>query len=327
MRFSLATLASRTGRRLAAILALLLLLSGCTADAGAPTQPAEGLLILTGGDSASLVVLAAKKGADRPIAIGLPLAARDTASISAGAGGVLVGSTAGGDLATSDAVDPQGSAVDIAGLEWRPVEAKGEAGESIPTSARLATWDPTGRRFAALAGDLGGRGDVTLVLVVPGDAKMSTIALKRGLLAVPPAWLDANRLALVAGTAAAPAAIVVDTSTGKVTKAPAGDQQLATSADGSVIATSAGPGSPIVLRSSKGWLADDGTSVGSVEVPNGFTEATSIALDAKGERLAIIWIGADGTRRYDVHDGRDGWRRVLSQPLTGTSAATVAWLR
>ena len=327
MRFSLATLASRTGRRSAAILALLLLLSGCTADAGAPTQPAEGLLVLTGGDSSSLVVLAGKKGADRPIAIGLPLAARDTASISAGAGGVLVASTAGGDLATSDAVDPQGSAVDIAGLEWRPVEAKGEAGESIPTPARLAAWDPTGRRFAALAGDLGGGGDVTLVLVVPGDARLSTIALKRGLLAVPPAWLDANRLALVAGTAAGPAAIVVDTSTGKVTKGPAGDQRLATSADGSVIATSAGPGSPIVLRSSKGWLADDGTSVGSVEVPNGFTEAISIALDAKGERLAIVWLGADGTARYDVHDGRDGWRRVLNQPLGGTSAASVAWLR
>jgi hypothetical protein len=326
MRFSLATLASRIGRRSAAILALLLLLSGCTADAGAPIQPAEGLLVLTGGDPASLVVLAGKKGADRPIGIGLPLAARDTSWISAGAGGVLVGSTAGGDLATSDPVDPHGSAVDIAGLEWRPVEAKGEAGESIPTPARLATWDPTGRRFVALAGDLAGGGDVTLILVVPGDATMSTIALKRGLLAVPPAWLDANRVALVAGTPAAPTAIAVDTSTGKVTKGPAGDQRLATSADGSVIATSAGPGSPIVLRSSKGWLADDGTSVGSVEVPNGFTEAISIALDAKGQRLAIVWLGADGTSRYDVHDGRDGWRRVLSQPLDG-STATVAWLR
>jgi hypothetical protein len=94
-----------------------------------------------------------------------------------------------------------------------------------------------------------------------------------------------------------------------------------------VIATSAGPGSPIVLRSSKGWLADDGTSVGSVEVPHGFTEAISIALDAKGERLAIVWLGADGNARYDVHDGRDGWRRVLNQPLDGTSAAMVAWLR
>jgi hypothetical protein len=327
MRISLATLASRSGRRSAATLALLLLLSGCTADAGAPSQPAEGLLILTGGDPTSLVVLAGKKGVDQPIAIGLPLAARDTASISAGGGGVLVASTAGGDLATSDAVDPQGSAVDIAGLRWRPVEAKGEGGESISTPARFATWDPTGRRFAALAGDLPGGGDITLLLVVPGDGKMTTIPLKRPLLAIPPAWIDANRLALAAGTAAAPAAIVVDTSNGKVTKSPAGAQRLATSADGSVIATSAGAGSPIVLRSSKGWLADDGTSVGSVDVPNGFTEAISVALDVKGERLAIVWLGADGTLRYDVHDGTDGWRRVLSQPLNGTSTAAVAWLR
>ncbi|MEA2576430.1 MAG: hypothetical protein QOD78_18 [Chloroflexota bacterium] len=327
MRISLAPLASRSGRRPAAALALLLLLSGCTADAGAPTQPAEGLLVLTGGDPASLVVLAGKKGNDQPISIGLPLAAGDTASISAGAGGVIVGSTAGGDLATSDPIDPQGSAVDIAGLAWRRVEAKAEGGGPIPAPAHLATWDPTGRRFAALAGDLSGGGDITLLLVVPGDGKLSTIALKRGLLAVPPAWIDANRLALVAATAAGPAAIVVDTSNGKVTKGPAGDQLLATSADGSVIATSAGAGSPIVLRSSKGWLADDGTSVGSVDVPDGFTEAISVALDGKGERLAIVWLGADGTPRYDVHDGRDGWRRVLSQPLNGTSVASVAWLR
>jgi hypothetical protein len=327
MRISLATFASRRGRRPAATLALLLLLLGCTADAGAPAQPAEGLLILTNTDAASLVLLAGKRDADKPVAIGLPLAARNTAWVSAGGGGVLVASTADGDLATSDAVDPQGSAVDIAGLQWRPVEAMGPAGEPIPKPARFATWDPGGGRFAALGGDLLGGGDITLLLVDPGDGKMTTVPLKRPLFAAPPAWIDAGRIALATGTAAEPGTIVVDTSNGKVSKGPAGERSLATSANGSVIATSAGAGSPIVLRSSKGWLADDGTSIGSVEVPDGFTDAISVALDATGKRLAIVWLGADGTPRYDVHDGTDGWRRVFSQAMSGTSAAAVAWLR
>ena len=89
-----------------------------------------------------------------------------------------------------------------------------------------------------------------------------------------------------------------------------------------MIATSAGPGAPVVLRSTKGWLTDDGTSIGSVEVPEGFVEATALALDATGRRLAIVWLHEDGTTQCDVHDGDDGWRRVLSH--TGNVAA---WLR
>jgi hypothetical protein len=89
-----------------------------------------------------------------------------------------------------------------------------------------------------------------------------------------------------------------------------------------VIATSAGPGAPVVLRSTKGWLADDGTSIGSVEVPKGFREATAVALDATGQRLAIVWLHDDGTTQCDVHDGEDGWRRVLSHEATA-----AAWLR
>ena len=83
----------------------------------------------------------------------------------------------------------------------------------------------------------------------------------------------------------------------------------------------------MVLRSSKGWLADDGTSIGSVELPDGFTEAISLALDATGDRLAIVWRAEDGTARADVHDGTDGWRRVWREPLAGTASAAVAWLR
>ena len=320
----LATLASRPGRRAAATLTLLLLLTGCEAAAGTAGRPVEGLLILSKADATSLAVLAAEDDSDEAVSIGLPLPDGDTTWISAGDGGVIVGSTADGQLLTSDPVDPRGSAADIAGLDWAPVEAADDAGRPAPAAA-LATWAPGGGRLAALAGDLAGGGDITVLVVEVKDGKTTAIPLKRPLLASPPAWLDANRLALLTGSAADPGALVVDTSTGKLANGPAGERRLATSADGKVIATSAGTGAPVVLRSTKGWLADDGTSIGSVEVPDGFSEAISLALDASGDRLAIVWRREDGTSRSDVHDGTDGWRRVWSQPVPGTAA--VAWLR
>jgi hypothetical protein len=322
----LASFASRPGRRAAATLALLLLLAGCEAAAGTADRPVEGLLILTRADAASLVVLAAKDDSDEAVSIGLPLPDGDATWISAGEGGVLVGSMADGKLATSDPVDPRGAAADIAGLDWTSVKATDDAGRPL-TAAGLATWAPGGGRFAALAGDLRGGGDITILVVETKDGKVKAVPLKRALLPSPPVWLDANRLVLLTGTAAEPATIVVDTASGKVTDGPSGDRRLATSADGKVIATSAGAGAPVVLRSSKGWLADDGTSIGSVEVPDGFGEAISLALDATGDRLAIVWRGEDGKSRSDVHDGTDGWRRVWSQPVAGTATTAVAWLR
>jgi hypothetical protein len=322
----LATLASRPGRRAAATLTLLLLLSGCEAVAGTADRPVEGLLILTRADATSLAVLAAKDDSDEAVAIGLPLPAEGATWISAGDGGVIVGSTAEGTLLTSEPVDPRGAAADIAGLEWAPVEATDDAGRPIP-AAGLATWAPDGGRFAALVGDLGGGADITVLVVEAKVGKATLIPLKRPLLASPPVWLDADRLVLLSGSAADPATIVVDTASGKIANGPTGERRIATSADGKVIATSAGAGSPVVLRSSKGWLADDGTSIGSVEVPEGFSLASSLALDATGDRLAIVWRREDGTSRSDVHDGTDGWRRVWSQPVAGTASAAVAWLR
>ncbi len=319
MGIPLATPASRPGRRAAAILAVLLL-AACQADASAPEQPAEGLVALTAGERTSLAVTAT--GPDGAVAIGLPLPDDGATWISAGRGGVLVGTTADGHLVTSDPVDPRGSAVGIAALAWQPVEAGDDAGGSVPTPAWFPAWDPSGERFAALGGDLSDGANVSMLIIDPGKRDLTTLAPEQAVLAGPPAWLDANRVALLSGSSAKPTSIVLDTASGKVTKGPPGERRLATSADGAVIATSAGPGEPVVLRSTKGWLADDGTSIGSVEVPKGFSEATAIALDATGERLAIVWLREDGTTQCDIHDGADGWRRVLTHPAT-----VVAWLR
>jgi hypothetical protein len=323
----LATLASRPGRRAAATLTLLLfLITGCAAEAGTPAQPVEGLLVLTKGDVANLAVLAARRDPSQTVAIGLPVPANDVTWVSAGSGGMLLGSTAEGAVATSDPVDPRGSAADIAGLEWKPIEATDEGGAGLPP-ARFGSWAPGGGRFAAIAGDLPGGGDVSVLLVDPKAGTFTTIPLDRPLLSGPPVWLDADRLALVTGSPSEPATLILTVSDGKVGKGPADERRLATSVDGTVIAASAGAGAPVVLRSTKGWLADDGTSIGSVEVPDGFSEAVALALDATGDRLAIVWRAEDGTARSDVHDGTDGWRRVWSEPVQGTAAAAVAWLR
>jgi hypothetical protein len=319
MGIPLATPASRPGRRAAATLAVLLLLSACQADAGAAERPADGLLVLSTDEPGSLDVLATKPDADGAVAIGLPLPAEGASWISAGRGGILVATTSEGHLVTSDPVDPRGSAVDVASLEWRRVAAKDESGGSLSPRIWSATWDPSGRRFAAFRGD---RGDYSLLLVDPTEGKLTTIPLDLPLLADAPVWLDDSRLALLRGRAQNPESSVLDTTDGKITKGPTGELHLASSGDGSVVATSAGPGMPVVLRSSKGWLADDGTSIGSVEVPEGFSEATELALDATGRRLAIVWARDDGTTECHVHDGADGWRRVLSH-----RASVVAWLR
>jgi hypothetical protein len=319
MGIPLATSASRPGRRAAVTLAFLLLLSACQADAGTAEQSADGLVVLSGDEPRSLDVLATKPDSDGAVAIGLPLPDDGANSISAGRGGILVATTAEGRLVTSDPLDPRGSAVDVAALEWRRVQAKDESGDSLPPRIWSATWDPSGRRFAALSGD---RGDYRLLLVDPAEGKLTIIPLNMALGSNPPAWLDDDRIALLQGHHQAPASSVVQTTDGKIAKGPPGELRLASSADGTVVATSAGPGKPVVLRSAKGWLADDGTSIGSVEVPKGFLEATGLALDATGRRLAIVWRREDGTTQCDVHDGDDGWRRVLSHGGT-----VAAWLR
>ena len=53
-----------------------------------------------------------------------------------------------------------------------------------------------------------------------------------------------------------------------------------------------------------------------------------LALDADGERLAVVWGDDEGTPTgITVHAAAGEWARVASLDLGEANAATVAWLR
>ena len=162
---------------------------------------------------------------------------------------------------------------------------------------------------------------MSLLIVHPGEGTLTTIATKQAV-AGPPAWLDASRVALPTGTAAEPTSILVDTAGGKVSKGPAGERRLATSADGAVIATSAGAGAPVTLHSTKGWLTDERTSIGSVDVPEDFAEAVAspwIYRTAAGDRVAA--------RRRDERILTSTTETMDGAASSSSRGSAVAWLR
>jgi hypothetical protein len=191
----------------------------------------------------------------------------------------------------------------------------------------FATWDPEGGRYAALAGDIGAGGDLRIVLVDPSAGSAFEIDVGASIVAAPPAWIDEDRLIVVTGDTSAPVATIIDTTTGELSKGPAGARFVATSANGRRVATMTGPGEAVVIRDTEAWLASDGSSIGSVEPPSGTSSAVAFALDTTGQRLAIAWASDDGSIQLAVHDGRAGWRRT-AEPKVGTAAgAVVAWRR
>ena len=76
-----------------------------------------------------------------------------------------------------------------------------------------------------------------------------------------------------------------------------------------------------------GWLAGDGSSIASIEPPDGSTTAITFALDTAGQRLAIAWAAHDGSVTLAVHDGRSGWRRTAKPSIGPAKGAVVAWRR
>ncbi len=275
-----------------------------------------GLLVLAGdpGDS-TLRTWAPGAAADGGDAVKTP---KGTAWVAAGRAAVLVASLVGGDLRTSDPIHAGDAPT------WRKVSAAGADGQDAAGPFYFPTWDPEGGRFAALAGDLDAA--PVLTLVDPSAGSAFEVDLGRPVVAAPPAWVGPDLVAIAVGDASAPGSILVDTTTGEIRDGPAGGRLFATSADGATIAV-VGDGDTITIRSTEGWLAGDGSSIGSVDAPPGAVAPTALALDADAGRLAIAWLDDGGAISVAVHERTAAWRRTAKIDQPKAAGAVVAWLR
>ena len=327
---------SRHARRRVRAAALgAVLAAAVAAVAGCGPEPADGraaidgLLVLTADDGGRATLEAwswvPSGGVDGSGAIAATAVATPgdgVAWVGSGRGRVLAATMLDGSLHTSDPLGRPGA------LAWRPVEAVDATGDPPPGPAWFATWDPEGGRFATIAGDLPGGGDVALTLIDPSTGSAFVIPLDRAVLPSAPAWIDGELVALVGGSTTEPLALLVDTTDGSVEAGPRTEPRFASSADGRVVAGAGAAGSAVVVRSTAAWLDGEGTAIGTIDAPKAEARATALALDADGDRLAIVWQGVDGGLRIDVHDGADGWRRVGSPALPpGSAGAVVAWAR
>lgn len=302
---------------LLATTAVIAIVAACSGSSTSDKPNLGGLLILAGkaGD-ATLRSWAPGGGADEPGEITTPTG---TTWVAGGLADVLAAGLVDGTLRTSDPI----SASDA---KWHKVAAKGAEGDLVQGPFYFPTWDPEGGRFAALAGDLDA--DPRLTLVDPSTRSAFEVPLGQRVVEAPVAWVGDDLVAVAVGDASTPGSILVDTTTGKVRDGPTGGRLLATSADGATIAVVGGrQGDGITIRTTEGWLAGDGSSVGSIDAPPDAVAPVSLALDAKGARLAIAWLTDSGTVDVAVHDRSDGWRRVASLDQGKVAGAEVAWLR
>lgn len=299
---------------------LLAVAAGCSDSkpSGGQAAAADGLIVLARtADGTALLGWDGSSRNGTPIT----LPKSDATWISTGRADVLAAVLPQGTTATSDPVhlgDP---------LVWRPVKATDPTGKAPVGPLFFAMWDPSGGRYATLAGDLPGGGTVDVVLIDPSVSSAFEIPVDRPIVAAPPVWIEPDRLVVVTGDAAAPLAAIVDTTTGEIADGPSGDRLLAASGDGKRIATMAGQGDPVVVRDTAGWLAGDGSQLASIAPPTGSSTAIGFALDTSGERLVVAWAAEDGTVSLAVHDGGSDWRRVAQPTLDTASGAVVAWLR
>jgi hypothetical protein len=302
---------------------LVLILGACGPEPDRRDTRLAGLALLIADRTGAASLSVGVQDGDAVVSRDVDLPGPATTWTSQGHDGVLVATLADGTLRISDPLPSDGS-----GPAWHKVTATDPGGDPPAGPFWFPTWDPDGGRFAAIAGDLSGSRDGSIVLVDPTTRASFTIALGRAVLPAPPAWLDGDRVAVVGGTAAAPTALIVDTTSGDVTDGPTGARFLATSADGSTVASLDASRRIVTIRDSATWLGGADTTVGSLEADDEDGQLTSLALDQAGSRLALAWATKDGPLRIDVHERADGWRRVGSQTIDdGARGAVVGWWR
>jgi hypothetical protein len=302
----------------ALVVACAALLAACSNSSSSADSAPDGLVAII-ADADGTTVLGWDGTGGEPIPITLPKG--DPAWVATGRAGVLAAVLADGTAVVSDPLHLG------APLAWRAAKAVGPNGRAPKGPNYFASWDPDGGRFATLAGDLVAGNGIRVLLIDPTAGSATEIKLAGSVVAAPPAWIDKNRLVVVTGDATEPTTTIVDTSTGESTEGPIDVRSVASSADGRRIATMAGQGAPVVVRDTAGWLAGDGSSLGSIDPVGDSATAIAFALDATGQRIVIAWAANDGTVTLAIHDGRSAWRRIAQPTIGPTRGAVVAWRR
>lgn len=235
--------------------------------------------------------------------------------VSAGRGGELVATLADGSLRLSNRIKTGQKAT------WKRVPSPDEQLPDQPLY--FATWAPSGTRFAALATDFSEESSVSLFIVDPFADTTLTVPMQGQPVPAPPTWLDDARVAVqtVSGV------VIVGVDSSETTKGPAtdGDQLLIdAAADGSRVAIGGGEPARVEVRARDDWLAGRGSPEATLDSDG---EVGAVALDRRGERLAVIWERADAKPELVVYRHDTGWREVTRVPLPDDAQrGLAAWL-
>jgi hypothetical protein len=292
-------------------------LAGCERESE-DTTLTDGLLVLS-GDVGSVRLTVREDDGARSRAVELPDAG--TSWVSAGRTNVLLAVLVDGRTYVSDPLgedDPT----------WRLVEPVTVT--DLPPEPPLfyGTWDPPGGAYAQLGADFSEGGGMRAVVVDPGLDQAVEVPMNQSRpVAAPPAWIDDDRLVLISATSEGTEAVIVDSASQGYDPGPSGVQLVATSADAATAAVWRGPGRPVEIQSTTSWLADEPAGV-EIDPPDGAAMPLVLALDADGDRLAVVWSDEEGTPTgITVHAAPQEWARVATFDLGEANAATVAWLR
>lgn len=271
-----------------------------------------------------LVVLSGDVGAARLTAYDATGAARKlngpgatTAWISAGRRGTLLATLSDGTLRLSDRIRAD------AQPGWRRVPSPDESPPTEPLY--FGQWAPSGDRFVSLASDFGENGGGSLFVVDPIADTSLIVPLATLPLPAPPAWIDDDRVAIATGGGL----VIIDLRTGELAPGPGAELTqgvlLDASADGSRVALARQDRGSVEIRLRGEWLAGSGQPERTIE---GNGSIGAIALDRRGDRLAIAWGGDPGTSgSVVVYTRASSWREAARIDLVGKGArAAVTWL-
>jgi len=311
----MAPLDRRTIRAGILALTVVAVAAGCEQPAEDATMT-DGLLVLS-GDVGSVTLRLREGGRGRRIDLPDPA----TSWVAAGRTNVLLATLVDGRTYVSGPLggdDP----------EWRLVEPVTLTDLPPVPPLFFGTWDPPGAAYAQLGADFSEGGGMRAVVVDPGLEQAVEVTVTDGQAApAPAAWIDDDRLVIVAAAGEDGQAVIVDSAAQETEQGPVGVRLVTTSADASTAAVWRGSGEPVEIQSTENWLAEQPANI-RIDVPDNAAGPAVMALDAEGERLAVVWTDGNGTPvGIAVYAASSNWGRVASLELGEAAAATVAWLR